>query len=74
MKKPTEKTINRTLDNLARELENIETLETRISDHLDFTTWVCGISNALCVHLTSTAKRPKSYLSAAACPPRVRIG
>ncbi|MFZ7107925.1 DUF6900 domain-containing protein [Avibacterium avium] len=36
MKKPTEKTINRTLENLARELENIETLETRMSDHLDF--------------------------------------
>ncbi|KAA6209363.1 DUF6900 domain-containing protein [Avibacterium paragallinarum] len=36
MKKPTEKAINKTLENLAKQLENIETLETRMSDHLDF--------------------------------------
>ncbi|MEE6030197.1 DUF6900 domain-containing protein [Avibacterium paragallinarum] len=43
MKKPTEKAINKTLENLAKQLENIETLETRMSDHLDF--YDMGVGN-----------------------------
>ncbi|STO70139.1 Uncharacterised protein [Avibacterium paragallinarum] len=36
MKKPTEKTIAKILETIAKEVGDIETLETRMSDHLDF--------------------------------------
>ncbi|KGQ36060.1 hypothetical protein N8E87_05030 [Avibacterium paragallinarum] len=36
MKKPTEKAINNVLETIAKEVGDIETLETRMSDHLDF--------------------------------------
>ena len=36
MKKPSEKEINRVLETIAKEVGYIDTLETRMSDHLDF--------------------------------------
>ncbi|MFZ7224075.1 DUF6900 domain-containing protein [Avibacterium endocarditidis] len=36
MKKPTEKAINKVLETIAKEVGRIDTLETRMSDHLDF--------------------------------------
>lgn len=36
MKKPTEQAINNALENIAKDVGHLDTLETRMSDRLDF--------------------------------------